>query len=60
MAGSDDGITYSPMTAGASQYFRSMRFLKLRLEFASEDDNFIELYNLRFHSMSNERTMVVV
>jgi hypothetical protein len=47
MSVSDDGINYSPVNAGASQYFRSLRYLKFRLEFTAENDTaFIELYNL--------------
>jgi hypothetical protein len=47
MAVSNDGITYTPFTLGSSQYFRNLRYLKVRLEFTAENDKaFIELYNL--------------
>lgn len=47
MAVSDDGVTYTSFNAGTSQYFRTVRFLKFRLEFtAANDKAFIELYNL--------------
>jgi len=47
MAVSNDGITYTPFTLGASQYFRDIRYLKLRLEFDAENDRtLIEIYNL--------------
>jgi len=38
MAMSDDGITYSPYVAGASQFYPSIRFMKLKLEFTGATD----------------------
>jgi hypothetical protein len=47
MAVSDDGITYTPFTDGAVQFFATFRYLKFRLEFTAEDDKaIIEIYNL--------------
>ena len=47
MAVSDDGVTYTPFVAGASQYFASVRFLKYRLEFTAADDHSLaEFYNV--------------
>jgi hypothetical protein len=44
---SDDGIAWSGMNVGASQYFSQLRYLRYRLEFVAENDKvFIELYNL--------------
>jgi len=47
MAASTDGVTYSPMIAGASQFFDQIRFLKFRLEFTAESDHALaEFFNV--------------
>ena len=47
MSGSTDGTTYSTPVAGAVQFFGSLKFLKLRLEFTGSDDKaFVSIYNL--------------
>jgi len=47
MASSLDNVTYTPFTAGASQFIPEMRYLKLRLEFAGDSNKaLMELYNL--------------
>lgn len=38
MAVSDDGLSYSAYTDGASQFFTSLRFLKFKLEFTGTTD----------------------
>lgn len=44
MAVSTDGITYSTLTSGASQFFATLRFLKFRLEFTAPDTkSFVEI-----------------
>lgn len=46
LATSLDGSSYSGFTNGASQFFPTFRFLKVRLEFSGDDKALIELYNL--------------
>lgn len=47
MAVSNDGISYTTPTYGASQYFGELRYLQLTLEFTAPNDAaLIELYNL--------------
>lgn len=47
MATSEDNITYTTFSNGASQFFSSFRYLKLRLEFTGDNDRaLVELYNL--------------
>jgi len=47
MAVSNDGITYTPYTVGATQFFESIRYMKLKLEFTLENDKaLVELSNL--------------
>lgn len=48
MSHSQDGITYTPFVAGASQFIPGMRYLKFRLEFTGEDDkSLMEVFNVR-------------
>lgn len=50
MSVSDDDITYTAFTAGSSQYFTSLRYLKIKLEFTgSNDKSFLTLTNLVIH-----------
>lgn len=43
----NDGSGWSVATSGASQYFRALRYLRVKLLFTAEDDHaFIELYHL--------------
>ncbi len=47
MSVSNDGLSYSPVSAGASQYFGELRYLTLTLDFSSPDDKaLLELHNL--------------
>ena len=44
---STDGISYSTPVAGAVQFFSTLRYLKVRLEFTGVDDKaFVSIYNL--------------
>lgn len=44
---SDDGLTYSAPSYGASQYFGQLRYLQLVLEFTAPNDKaLLEIYNL--------------
>lgn len=44
---SDDGLSYSAPSYGASQYFGQLRYLELTLEFVAPNDKaLVELYNL--------------
>ncbi|RPJ29707.1 MAG: hypothetical protein EHM33_00020 [Chloroflexi bacterium] len=44
---SSDNVTYTPFTPGASQFIPTMRYLKVRLEFESENDKVLmRLFNL--------------
>lgn len=47
IAVSTDGVTYSAFVNGASQFYSTFRYLKLRLEFTDADDKaLIEVFNL--------------
>jgi hypothetical protein len=47
LASSTDNVTYSAFSNGASQFFPSFRYLKLRLEFTgSSNKALLEIYNL--------------
>jgi len=47
MAVSLDGVTYTPYVEGASQFYESIRFMKLKLEFTLENDKAIhEVFQL--------------
>lgn len=47
MAVSDDDISYSAFTTGAVQFFGSLRYLKVKLEFTAADDRaLVEVFNV--------------
>lgn len=46
MAVSNDNISYSAFTSGASQFFPQFRYLKFRLEFSGNKKALVEVYNL--------------